>query len=51
MIDDEFYNAQKYSFAKSKIGKSIVAIAVLASASEEKYLWISLLDFSHFTIK
>ena len=41
VIDDEFYNAQKYSFAKIKIGKSIVAIAVLASASEEKYLWIS----------
>jgi len=41
VIDDEFYNAQKYSFAKIKIGKSIVAIAVLASASKEKYLWIS----------
>jgi len=41
VIDDEFYNAQKYSFAKIKIGKSIVAIAVLASASKEKYVWIS----------
>ena len=41
IIDDEFYNAQKYSFAKIRIGKSIVAIAVLASASKEKYVWIS----------
>ena len=41
VIDDEFYNAQKYSFAKIRIGKSIVAIAVLASASKEKYIWIS----------
>ncbi len=41
VIDDEFYNAQKYSFAKIRIGKSIVAIAVLASASKEKYVWIS----------
>ena len=35
VIDDKFYNAQKYSFAKIRIGKSIVAIAVLASASKE----------------
>lgn len=41
VIDDEFYNVQKYSFAKIRIGKSIVAIAVLASASKEKYIWIS----------
>ena len=41
VIDDEFYNSQKYSFAKIRIGKSIVAIAVLASASKEKYVWIS----------
>tara|TARA_B100001564_G_scaffold326778_1_gene309288 strand:- start:649 stop:1293 length:645 start_codon:yes stop_codon:yes gene_type:complete len=41
VIDDEFYNAQKYSFAKIRIGRSIVAIAVLASANKGKYLWIS----------
>jgi hypothetical protein len=41
VIDDKFYNAQKYSFAKIRIGKSIVAIAVLASASKEKYVWVS----------
>lgn len=41
IIDDDFFNAQKYSFAKIRIGKSIVAIAVLASASKEEYLWIS----------
>lgn len=41
VIDSEFFNGQKYSFAKIKIGKSIVAIAVLASASKEKYVWIS----------
>ena len=41
VIDDEFYNSQKYSFAKIRIGKSIVAIAVLASADKEKYIWVS----------
>ena len=41
IVDDEFYKAQNYSFAKIKIGRSLVAIAVLASANNEKYLWVS----------
>ena len=41
LVDDEFYMAQNYSFAKIKIGRSLVAIAVLASAKNEKYLWVS----------
>ena len=41
IVDDEFYKAQNFSFAKIKIGRSLVAIAVLASANNEKYLWVS----------
>ncbi len=41
LVDDQFYMAQNYSFAKIKIGRSLVAIAVLASAKNEKYLWVS----------
>ena len=37
VIDDEFYNAQKYSFAKIRIGRSIVAtidLPILIFANE-----------------
>ena len=40
-ITDEFYNAQPYSFAKMKIGKSIVAITILSNVRNGTYLWIA----------
>ena len=40
-ITEEFYNSQPYSFAKMKIGKSIVAITILSKVSNGTYLWIA----------
>ena len=40
-ITDEFFNSQPYSFAKMKIGKSIVAITILSSVRNGTYLWVA----------
>ena len=40
-VSEEFYNSQSYSFAKIKLGKSTVAITVLASIASGHYLWLS----------
>ena len=40
-VTDEFYNSQPYSFAKMKIGKSIVAITILSTVKDDTYLWLT----------
>ena len=40
-ITEEFYNSQPYSFAKMKIGNSIIAITILSNVRNGTYLWIA----------
>ena len=40
-VTKDFYDSQLYSFSKIKIGRSTVAITVLASIENGRYLWVS----------
>jgi len=40
-VTNEFYDSQPYSFAKIKVGRSIVAITVLVKVQNGTYTWIS----------
>ena len=40
-VTENFLDQQQYSFAKFKMGKSVVAITVLAEINGDTYLWIS----------
>ncbi|MDB4042741.1 YjbF family lipoprotein [Gammaproteobacteria bacterium] len=41
VISEDFYNAQKYSFASVRIGRNISAILVLESINDDVYVWTS----------
>lgn len=40
-VTNKFYDSQPYSFAKIKVGRSIVAITVLAKVQNGTYTWLS----------
>lgn len=40
-VTDNFIEQQQYSFAKFKMGKSVIAITVLAEIKGDTFLWIS----------
>ena len=40
-IDQAFYDSQDYSFLKINIGKSVVAVLVLAEVIDDQYTWVS----------